>query len=551
MAIVDVTKDLEFPEPGQKITLTATLATEGNDVRFRVSSVPIGSTIEVWDEGKQNWLPSPGGTSSSPCVTATFTPDVKGIYYIDAVEELVTAKVPTFSNDGGPGEYVGIEQRTAVGSPESSILCVGTILTRTLGFPPHTCELTLKNGVDTSSLITSGADGVVTYYGDQLKCPMLSNPSDSIANMAMRADTVGLAVAAIGGKHGIYRYGGTSKTIAWESVIDDDPMTSIAWLNLMINSHIRTLKMWVHSADDTVNVVTAPDPTVGDAASQVTSINDIRTQLLNHFGTTSSVHQVADAISGTGVGAALAGGATLTQRLERANQINIAYNAHRELVYQAAYQPSLFATVVHGIAGDGSGDDANPSATARATDEAELVSLLVTLKSAYESHRLLNALCGGISPDYHVNVGGADNTDEDPIPTDPISYTRKVNSLLDVLGDHVLNIKHSDGSAETYHTIPDYDARTDSLPRAADGDMTTAIALHEMLVWLFMKHIRAADSVHSINTNQGQWVTEQSGVGDIHEAFHGAVVTTTATVVPPNELPSEYGLIHLGGFTPV
>jgi len=546
MAVTEVLKDLEFPMPGQELVFTATCSTAGNEVQFRVTQIPIGSTIELWDEGKKNWLPSAGSTT-----TARFTPDVKGLYYIDAVEIQVKENLPTFSNMGSVNGYTGIVQRSEVGSPESCVLEVGTTLKRTIGIQPHTCTLTLRNGSDSQSLITSGTDGVVTYYADHVGCPRLSEPSDPIADMAMRDSNVCDFVATIGGTHGLYTYSGSQKVIDWADVIDSDPLTSIGWLNLAINSHIRSYVMWIHSAADTVNVVTAADPTVGDATSQITSINDIRTQLLAHFAQTSTPdsHEHADTTSGISIGAALAPGASLTLRLERANQINAAYNLHRIKTYQTLVQPSAYTTVVHSVGADGSGDDQNASIANSATTESELVSLLVTLKSAYESHRATAAILGG-GTFYHNMAGDADNTWEDTLPTDIVSYTRTVNGLLDVLGDHVLNIKHSDGTSETYHNEPDYENRTDSLPRAADGDMATAVALHEILVWLFMRHIRTSGRVHQINNNLGSWETDQSGVGYIATAFYGAVVASDATTVPPNEVPSEYALIQLGGFTP-
>lgn len=527
MAFTAYGKDLLWVFPGDIVTLTATY-TVGNRFRCRLVSKPSSSALELWDEAKQNWLES-----------NQIVPDVGGRYSFTFVEETSSYDIPHFSNDLGVN---GVETVTTIAT-QTYAFTVCSKLTRDIGVAPDKCVLELWACSDDDT--SSPTHGVLTYLADATKCPVLTTDgsSDSAKNAAF-ATTTAATVQLVGGYgdafhiYGDPTYNQFSTMISWDDLISSDPIGDLGRTIWSLNEHISTATLDVHGAADAGNAITAADATVGGAASQVTLLNDIRTQLIAHVVLTAgSVHSNADTVAQAELAllAALPGGATLAQRIARTNELLDVVAGHlpRGTINLNTYTP------VHLFPGD------NRPVLISCWTEANAVTLMNALKTHYEAHRVkTNLVAGG----YHNIVGTTDNTYNEQVPLDRDGYVKAVSGALDIFHAHVTNRNPADGTINLYHTSADWAHRADLLGKPTD--FASAVVYHELLDWLLTKHVSTAGSVHSTLAYPGRWYRIFSGIPAIHASFRDNLTSSTGSV-PVNENQAAGKLVLLGGFSKV
>lgn len=541
MAITSITADLTLPVAGDTVTFSATATPffcetgigTANQFRFKLISKPLESSLELFDDAKENYL-----------VANKFTPDVDGMYTFTCNAEMVSTSVPHFSNDGSTGGYKGLE-RTTLLATATVYYPVGGTLTRQLGVAPDTCQISVTTGRYPCIVWSTGSpsaiptEGVITDYADATRAPALSDGTTDKAKLAMQAAAVSTALAAIGGDG----YTGTSTILSWSSVIDSDPVATLTYLLLAFNDHVTSTNIATHYGADVTNPIATADCTVGDATSQVNLLNDIRTAGIAHYACTSSgghsVHSTAD-VTNTLPASDLAGGASLADRMARANLLTTGLMAH----YKFGAQPVAGTPVTYGYVHPDVGDWQATHSTPDATTEATLVARANEIKSVFNAHLGRGQL--GVA--YHVDSGvlGSQYFEDFPSELGP-AFVAAVNKYADLLQAHATNIKATDGTAETYHTTADWDARTDDLPRATDD--AGAIQLLEILHARFFAHVAKGVNVHDrvVTITRSWWGVAQSGIGLLNGSFVDAVNDAAATV-PPTESEATTKLIQLGGF---
>jgi hypothetical protein len=509
-----ISQDLRYPMAGDIVTFSAVFGLEeieGTRKRYKLTHKPPESTLELFDEGRQNYLDR-----------NQIKPDVDGVYTITLFNEIIELATKHFSNDGGVGLNKGVEF-TTYSDETNYYLQVGRKLTRHIGFSPNSCTLEVYSSFATYNL--GNVDGVLTDYADETRAPVLVDGANDRAKIAMQASLVLNAVTAIGGAG----YTDISPVLDWQNVIDSDPTDSLAWFILAFNAHpVATIA--VHDSADTTNIVTASNCSVGNKASQITLLNDIQTQLVAHFAD-ATAHVDADPQT---FNAALSGTATPQQVITKALEIQARLNIH----LTRGPTTSTGTTIVHST----SADAANYCIEPTPTSETTAVAAANECKAVYNAHRVVTIVTTG----FHDTAYSADNLFNDSPPTTMGQpFITGINKLADLLNGHVTNKNPVTGEAENYHVHADYDNRTDDLPRASDD--VAALQLFELLIKRFVAHIGNA-AAHDRAILHSWWVREQSGVGTIHAAFETALRDADATV-PSTQLTATTKLVQLGGFS--
>lgn len=523
---------------GDTVTFSATGSLEdplGNRLRYKLTAKPPDSTLELFDEGKENYL-----------VNGQLTPDVDGVYTIEIKNELVAVSTLHYSNDGGEGLNKGVEVVTSVGYPTPYSLHVGRKLTRQIGFSPDACVLELHSGYSHWLTPAGMIHGVVTEEGDATKCPVLVDGANDKAKLAMQAATVTAALTAIGG----YGYKATftlpllpDPVKLWSSIIEDDPVTTLGFLICAVNTHIPKPQS-VHLAEDTTYVVTAADCTWGSLSSQRDLLNDILTQATLHVQEHSTIHDVEDVTAHAAFDALppLGGTSDINDHIAQAVAIKAILAAHFKLGVA-----SLTNQVPTNLAGvhNNAGDYVTQLTLAAPTTASTLADYANDLKAKYNSHKSIV----GTQASYHAVVP----TDSEVLYIDMLVETLgqpfivAVNKLADIINAHVLNLNYATGAALLMHSYADVDARTDNLPRASDE--ATAIQLLEILIERFKTHfLNGTAHAAAVPTAYTWWTIPQSGVGTLHAAFDAALLDSAATV-PSTQTTATTKLVQLGGFS--
>jgi hypothetical protein len=530
--MVAVVQDLKWPFAADKVTLVATSMT-GNRARFYLASKPRESGLALWDFEQQNWF---DGTDKN----AWFSPDVDGSYGITCVDTTVSVNAPHYDGDGATGSGVGVGLITTNGTTTHTVY-VGATLQRSIGISPHTATLSLK-GHTTST----ASYGVMTYYAGSGYAPVLTGAVTDVAKQALRATSVVSAMAAIGASG----YSGSLSLLTWQSVVtyEQEGPRAAGYYNLAdavsrmqdrVVSHVLAQTMTVHGGSAGTAVATAA---LGSLASCITRMNSFRTVFNTHrVATAAAAHWYPDTfdiiVSGcTGV-------ATATLASRYAASYALAFKDHAEagpLVTPAWYASTY--RVVHLYRGDLTN---TISAITTPVSIASCCTVIRTLCQKYCAHIITTS----VTATYHVHSMYAWSALVGATPTTLADIAAKVNTTLDVLHHHASNKAYPGGTAATYHTIKDFAAYTDTVPRASPDDLGTTIRAFEMCEYLFTKHVArgSTSGVHTLSTTTGWWVKTPTGVELVHHKFLDSIDDMDA-ISPANENVPTTKLIKIGGF---
>lgn len=539
MAITSTQRDIRYPSPGDKVTITA-VYTQGNRFRCRLINRPVDSALEVYTPAKDNYLTG-----------NTITPDVVGCYVVEVVEESVANPVPRFSNDRGSGQC--IETITPIASSTHYITVVGRV-TRQIGFAPDDVTLECYATTDDfASIFLSPASGVLTRYTDAVRCPRLINPGSDRAKLAAAHASVARWVAEIGGYgnasalSGVasFKYGDRADQVlpivAHDAVVDADVLDSFAWLINRMNDHIEEQAVRIHGAADAANVVTAADAVAGDEPSQRLLLNDIRATLAAHVAIGGGgAHANADSIAVPKLAALapLPAGSTPQQRITRTVQLFDILDAHLTRVWI-----SLAGTLVHDTTGD---NHMSYSTLYPAFDDASVVAAANAMKVEYNLHRQRVVVLAAL---YHNIPGTSTSTYNDAMPTDRTGFVTAVRTALQVWQSHVSNIEHTSSADVAFHSdgvdpYPDFGSRTDVIP--GPSDYTGALNAMEALTWCMSRHVALGVPTHGAQY-PGRIAIRPYGIEAIHHAFRRAV-TDTSMAVGGTENAAYARLIRGGAF---
>lgn len=528
MAISSVSVSPRYAFPSDVVSLHAVI-TVGNRCRFQLTAKPLLSNLDLYDASKANWLTSKGALDGE------FTPDVDGVFTVTAVEETVIANPKHYSTHGSVGGSIGVETITTVGTQAVSVL-VGAVLTRAIGITPDTMLITTHAHCAKHAGFAPSTYGVLTYYADQSRCAQLSEPTTDRARIAMQDATVATNLAAIGGSISATAYSGTSDAIDFTSVIDPTPLASIGWLISVFNQHVVPTPLECHHLTDVANTITAGAAVVGNLATLIALLDDLLATINAHMATFGGVHNDADTLY-TMPWSALGGGASLAQAIARAAAMAPYVQGHFKYTIMAL---DTTAHVHHGA-----GDYLDPLITTIATDDTTACAVANDMATKYELHRLIDVVTAG----YHAIAGGSDSLFQGDRPRTMAQLPAAVNELMAAFQDHCLNVEHTTGTPTVYHTELDYGGRTDDLPRAAAGDIQTALNLYEMLLPRIMAHFALGGSTHAVAVDvaNSAWYRQNRGVGKITEAFQAAMQTASPTV-PAGENNAVAWMTMIGGF---
>lgn len=540
MSITNITRNLDWVYPGDRVTITATIDT-GQRYRVKLVEKPADSTLELFSASRQNYL-----------ANNAFTPDAAGRYTVAVVEESVSLPVPKFSNDfGGPsgkGVEVIMVHPTVVGPDTfyqmTAYVSVGERATRQIGLGADQATVEVWSGADERAAWPATIEGVVTHYADATHCPRIIEPRTSAARLAAQDSGVGKALRAIGGyqnesyQYG-QRYGESAPVLTWSAVADATPFTRLAWFIDRLNWHIRGDRVKVHATADAANTIATADCAPGDATSQINLLNAILSKLASHAGVGAGVvHHDADTVCTTACTAlaSLAAGATLAARIDRVNALFDIVDGHLTRTWLALGG----TTYAHNDLADNHLDYAT---LYPATDEASLVLSANALKAGHNAHLARVSL---LASGYHLSPGSASGgeacTYTGTNPDERESYIRAVGQLSQVLHAHVTNTNPVTGVNEGYHTAPDWSSRSDML--GAPNDFQTALLHHEVLEWLLAKHAGRGASVHGM-AHAGNAAIRPVGIEAINHAFLSALTAQTITT-PSTESVARAAFVQSG-----
>lgn len=507
------------------------VVTVGNRCRFQLTAKPLLSELDLYDASKANWLTSKGALDGE------FTPDVDGVYTITAVEETVAANPKHYSTHGSTGGSIGVETITTVGTQAVTVL-VGAVLQRVIGVIPDTMIFKAYVHCATHAGFAPTTYGALSYYADQSRCPSLSEPTTDRARIAMQDTTVASELATLGGSINATHYTGTSDAIDYITMIDITPLDSIGWAISVFNDHLDQNPLEIHHvAGDAGNAIVAADAAVGNLASQKALINDLLAKVQAHLSTGGTFHDNADTIFDMSAITALGGGATLADCIAKANQIC-------PYIWGHMMQTILALDAVARVH-KGAGDWKNPLTAIVCTNEATMVAMINDAKAKYTLHRA-EATLGA----YHaIFPGGVTTCFQGDRPRTVAQIPAAITELLGAFQDHCLNIEHTTGTSTGYHTQIDYGGKTDDLPRAAAGDIETALNLFEILIPRMMDHFGKGAPTHAITVDvaNSDWYRQNRGVGKITAAFEAALKTSSPST-PSGENTAVAWMTMLGGF---
>lgn len=464
-----VTQSITYPVVGETVEIMVTGLTSGTRARCRVMSVPVGSEIPVYAAQEEEWVKvsRSGGDSSSH----SFGPiDMHGIYELEVVTETLVTHIPHYSNDGSTTSNP-IEEWEETSHADLTIYA-GRKVARQLGITPNTCTLEM-HCVATSA--SAGDQGVISSYFDEDRCPKLLAPSSDIAKVAVGAPMVMEKLASIGGDG----YWSDSNVIP-KATVFYDPTGLLVVIAGLYNDHRNDVNNGIHDLSDAALAVDVTAITT--LATLKARINTLKANFNTHLGHGAGVAHPNGADVNT---VALADCTTLDNAITLMNNIRTKYDQHR-----------VRHTVGHYVPGDAKITSRTTARTSYDFDSA--VALYLDVGGCFNSHV---AEVFSVA-DYHAN---ADN-DNDAVECETQAVSEKefcirVNRFAEWLNAHCNNIKWSDKSSASYHTIPDVGIGLDSAPRAADW--VSGVALLDVCIWTFMHHLDYG-TWHSKN-NGGDW----------------------------------------------
>jgi hypothetical protein len=455
--------------------------------------------------------------------------------------------VPHYDGHGATGASIGVETLTT-NATTTYTLHVGRVLTRDIGAGEHRCTLQLRAHHYTG---TSPSAGVMTYNAGESYAPILTAGTSERAKMAMRASGVTDALAAIGGTG----YAGSGYLVGWQSVIDTAAVTRLVTFIRQYNSHIETWRMSVHDTSlDDYSTSAVATTAVANLAAARTRINDWIVAYGKHRAKTAGrvsgeIHNVADTLNTAP--ASLTGTESTAATITKFGSCATVFNSHISQVWLSA--SSAWLDFVHRAPG-GSVDEVQT--TPLFPDESSLCTSVRTLCQKLMIHRS-RWQNDAVTSTYHAATTAATNGYFQPYDITLASYRVGLDALADTVNEllgrfqsHVTNKDHGTGASAATHTIPDWRARTDAIPRASTGDLASVMNAFELLEHKFQLHITSTGGVHSTTGNNGAWRTTYTGVQTISTEFHDALNSATAAT-PPNENEAAARLVQLGGFVKV
>lgn len=306
---LSVATNPEFPVAG--IVPTTVTASAGNFARLWVTSAPIGSklrkNIDDNDGARQEVLATTSGD------TVDVTLDQPGGYVFAAQE--YTRGTTSGSGGGFEGDPKSYTTETQVGSEQTLTIYVGESMSLRVGSPTRGyAELVVYVWNDTIRPTTTTTHGVIS--------PALVNPTTPIAEAAVGAPTVAVALAALEGASA------TSLT---------DDLTDL-WDELRTKIPLHFGAGGFHTNADTANDIAIedlpPDPSSPEGWSR--SIATMARALRQHFTNggeslagASRFHAPADYANLQLLSVPSESGADLATSFSSLATIHAAYEAHR------------------------------------------------------------------------------------------------------------------------------------------------------------------------------------------------------------------------------
>lgn len=506
----DISQDRVYPMVGDVVTLRATGTPTGSRVRFRVTSVPPGSSIAIYDAQ----TPNDGWLATRVTDTGILEPDVHGEYVITAVEEAFAADIPHFDLD----PTNAIEEWTETYTEDYSVY-IGRRGTRKLGVGQD--RVTFEAWAHASA---PGTQGIITYWHDPDRAPRLYEATSELASAAMQSTNVRDVLAYFGG----YGYTGTSDLITVNTNWATVPSSLLAAVVLAFNLHLDVTTNKVHDALDAANTMTgvAAPTTEG---TLVTYANTFATKYNAHLalGAAAAHPNGADAVNVTTALTAT----DLESSITLLNNIRSKYNAHR--VYTSShYDP--------GDAVEDSRETWKPLATTATL--AEAITYAVALAVKYSHHLTVQT----VSATYHT-AADTDNPMVVRTALDVPDLVAQVNEACDKLEAHAANLVWDTHAAPgtDYHAVVDHGCKVDE--RATD--LPSAIHVLDLLAWAYLHHVDRDGNWHGgSEANAGCAFVALYGINLLHKYLLD-VTLQGDTAIPDNMLTAVEDLVRYGGFS--
>jgi hypothetical protein len=516
-----ISQDIKYPMVGDVVSMRVEGLTAGNRVRWRVTAAPNTSAAELWvdDELPENWL------DAAPHDGCRFAPDVDGAYTLEAVEEICISYIPHYDGDGSTSLHP-IEEWSTV-TTETEIVYVGMAMKRTIGLAPHTAILRAWAHRGGST------DGVLTWWADRNRCPVITNPSSDIARVAMEGTELLAQLARIGG------YGYTEQVdvvgVAGPSEFIYSPYSLHYLLLVAFNKHIGYTTNGIHGAADAANLMGAVAvPT--DDATFIAYVNTFCTKYNTHIGLGAATHpHGADVTNVITSGAA----ATVVAAMNRLVELRADFGNHRV----------LHTTTGHNTPGDAIAASRMPHWSAPATTEwnTTIAAYLASCVAAYDHH--LGELGSGAA--YHA-AADSDNTIETLTAFDQASLMTAVNDMAKCVSAHTQNMDSTTNTkaSPAYHAIKDHGGNLAAVPRATDWAST--VALLEKTAQTYVRHIDSDSGVGvwhggSGHANGGDAFVQMYGAGLVNKLFLDALGSATLGG-SGTALNSVKSMLTFGGF---
>jgi len=512
-----IRQDRTYPMVGDAVTLAVDGVPRGSRVRWRVLSAPLLSAVEVYDAQ----TPNTGYLPPKPCNGALLVPDTHGTYVLEAVEESFASHIPHYSND----PTNALEEWTETATEEYTVYA-GQRAKRTFGEGQHTVELV------THVIAKSGSQGVLTYWHDRDRAPVLQNPSSDEAASAMAASSVREVMEFYGGKGFPY----TDDLIAVNGTFCQSPFVLIGLLSSGLNLHRTYTTNAVHGSADAANLMGAVAvPT--DLAGLCTYANTFETNITAHAALGATVHPNG---ADTAFSMSSASATTLSTAILKIREIAREYALHR-------VRGGELTPTVHSSPGDSIPNNRGPwwvlplSATV-----AQAISYVIELATAYDEH------CGTttVVAAYH-NAADADNEVLERTPTTWPDLISQVNTFADYLEAHATNIVGSTrvAAATHYHgtvgtACPDHGCK---IPIRA-SDKATAVQTVDLCLWAFLHHVDRDEQWHG-GLNAGAAHVRTSGATNRLQLEFMRRLSGESIGVPPNLLTAVEDIVKYGGFT--